>query len=47
MYSAFTFMGCVVMSKQHWLWPSTQWWIGQPEGEHADMRNDLRAWYVS
>ena len=47
MYSAFTFVGCVVMSKQPWLWPSTQWWIGQPEGEHADMRNDLRAWYVS
>ena len=36
----------MVMSQQPWLWPSSQWWEGQPEGLHAEMRNDLRAWYL-
>jgi hypothetical protein len=45
-YGAFTIVGCMVMSQQPWLWPSSQWWEGQPEGLHAEMRNDLRAWYL-
>ncbi len=45
-YAAFTVVGCVVMSRQPWLWPSSEWWVGQPEGLHAVMRNDLRAWYI-
>ena len=45
-YGVFTVVGCMVMAQQPWLWPSSQWWEGQPEGLHADMRNDLRAWYL-
>jgi ceramide synthetase len=41
-------VGWVVMCKQPWLWPSNQWWMGLPEllANTADMRNDLRCWYL-
>jgi ceramide synthetase len=45
-YFVFTVIGMSVCLTQAWVWPSSQWWEGRGEGQHAEMRNDLRCWYI-
>jgi ceramide synthetase len=45
-YFVFTVIGMSVCLTQMWVWPSSQWWEGRGEGQHAEMRNDLRCWYI-
>lgn len=45
-YGVFTVIGCSVAFTMPWIWPSSQWWEGYTAGDHADMRDDLRCWYI-
>jgi len=48
MYGTFSVIGCVVVTSQAWVWPSSNWWIGfaEPDAPHALMRDDLRCYYL-
>jgi len=45
-YGAFTFFGLRIVSSQHWLWPSKNWWIDFHSGSHSVMRDDMRCYYI-
>mmetsp|Transcript_82950 Transcript_82950/g.130446 ORF Transcript_82950/g.130446 Transcript_82950/m.130446 type:complete len:319 (-) Transcript_82950:155-1111(-) len=45
-YGAFTILGCCVVPRQEWVWPSRLWWDGFKEGGHEVMRDDLRCYYL-
>lgn len=45
-YAAFSIIGLRIVPWQPWAWPSSRWWKGYHEGEHAMMRSDLRCYYL-
>lgn len=46
-YGAFSVIGLLIVIRQDWIWPSSQWWIGWRDGAHEAMRSDLRCYYLA
>ena len=46
LYGSFSALGCYIVPRQPWIWPSRHWWIGFSSGSHAAMRSDLRCYYL-
>ena len=47
-YTAFSFIGLVIVPAQPWVWPSVQWWEGwrNADDPHGLMRDDLRCYLL-
>jgi ceramide synthetase len=45
-YGGYTVIGVLLVPRQPWIWPSSNWWMGFAEGKHDLIRADLRCYYL-